>query len=178
MISPCRWNISLPPKMKVWWLFTQVRRIQLSGLDQNRQETGVSQFHADPWLIRSMRSAGVSKHPSHPICQANPFHLHVFKLFFFSFFSQDSVTYIFHALAMTDWGRRSMSSRLPEHMWEANRVEWPNRLGYLKSQGWNGQSCESRCVTVNYWEFAAEMSWSLLRRINVLKSVLSILSVV
>lgn len=34
-----------------------------------------------------------------------------------------------------NWDRRSMSSRLSEHMWEANRVEWPNRLGYLKSEG-------------------------------------------
>lgn len=150
--KPLQMKCIFTPKMKGCWLFIQVRQIQLCSFDQNRQATGVSR-HANPWLIKSMRSAGVSKHPSHPICQADPFHLHVFKLFFSP---QENVTYIFYVIAMTDWDRHNMSSRLCEHMWEANRVEWPNRLGSLKSQGWNGQSCESRCVDVNYW---AEMRW-------------------
>lgn len=82
-----------------------------------------------------MHSAGVSKHPSHPICQADPFHLHVFKLFFFFLQEREGLIYIFCVIVMTDWDRHKQSSRLSEHMWEANRVEWPNRLGYFKSQG-------------------------------------------
>ena len=154
--------------MKVWWHSMQVRQIQLSSLDQNRQETGVS-WHANPWLIRSTRTAGVSKHPSHLIRQVNPFHLHVFKLFFlfFFFFLKTASPICFMwlrwqtgtgAVWVADY--QSICGRQTEL-----RVE--NRLGYLKSQGWTGQSCGSRCVDVNYWEFTAEMRCSSLRGINV-----------
>lgn len=102
-----------------------------SSVYQNRQETGLS-LHTSPSLIRSMHSAGASKHPSHPICQANTFHLHV--IVFFSSPPQ-SVSPIYCVIAVTEWDRRKQSSRLSEHMQKANRVEWPNRLGYLKSQG-------------------------------------------
>ena len=155
--------------MKVWWHSMQVRQIQLSSLDQNRQETGVS-WHANPWLIRSTRTAGVSKHPSHPIRQVNPFHLHVFKLFFLSFFfPQDSITYMLHVVAMTDWDRRSMSSRLSEHMWEADRVESWEQIRLFKVTGLNRaklwkQMCRCKLLRVHCWnevQFAARNKCAL-----------------